>query len=136
MKYVGVIIAILMLLPYVNAASKEISNLEWKPLHPKEGDIVTIYATLPNESKDVRFEYCVGETFCSMPTSMKYENGKWIGNFTMPKAKNVEIKILVNSSVVLQANITSAEEKHTPAFEVPLIIGSFIALLVWRKRWK
>ncbi|MCD6473303.1 MAG: hypothetical protein J7K47_00110 [Thermoplasmata archaeon] len=119
----------LLLLPCTNAMS-----IDYEPKHPKKGSVVTVYATLDvNESGDVRLEYCIGDEFCSMPTPMKYENGKWVGNFTMPDAKEVEAKVLVNGDAVMSVNITAASEK-TAGFEFSLLSIALIVFLVWRRR--
>jgi len=140
MKYIALIAAIIVVFPVANAMS-----MEWEPKNPKEGDVVKIYATLGiDESHDVRYEYCVGETFCSIPQPMKYENGKWVANFTVPNAKNlglkeiksIEVKIFVDGNITIDKNITLAKEKKTPSFEfVSVIAAGFIAIL-WRKRWR
>ncbi len=130
MKYLLALVTIaLFLLPYTNAMS-----IDYEPKHPKKGEIVTVYATLDvNESSDVRLEYCIGDEFCSMPTPMKYENGKWVGNFTMPDAKEVEAKVLVDGNVVLHVNITAASKK-TAGFEFSVLSIALIAFLIWRRR--
>ena len=64
---------------------------------------------------------------------MKYENGKWVGNFTMP-AENVDITILVDGEPVWNGTITG-EEKSTPSFEIVAIIPAFIAaLIIWKRK--
>ncbi len=129
MKYLAALgIFALVLLPYANAMT-----VEWHPEHPKKGSVVTVYATLGvNESHNVKLEYCVG-TACFYP-SMKYENGKWVGSFTMPDVKNLEVKILVDGEPVWNGTI-KAEEKSTPSFEIVAIVPAFIAaLLIWKRR--
>lgn len=129
MKYLAALgIFALVLLPYASAMT-----VEWHPEHPKKGSVVTVYATLGvNESHNVKLEYCVG-TACFYP-SMKYENGKWVGNFTMP-AENVDITILVDGEPVWNGTITGEGKGNTPSFEIVAIIPAFIAtLLIWKRK--
>ena len=130
MKYVTIIALLsILLMPFAFAI-----NVNIEPTHPKKGEIVKVYATGINESHDVRLEYCVGNTFCSMPTPMHYENGKWIGNFTMPNAKSVEVNILVDGETIWNETITT-QEKSTPSFEIFVIISAFIAaMLIWKRK--
>jgi len=130
MKYVILFaVATLLVLPLVNAITVELN-----PQKPKKGEVVTVYATLnANQSQNVKLEYCVNDA-CFFQ-DMHYENGKWIGNFTMPNAKVVEVKILVDGNIVWHTNITAAE-KHTPSFEASFaIFAMFITIIMARRRW-
>ncbi len=130
MKYASLLAVLAMLiLPVANAIT-----VEWSPQKPKKGEVVTVYATLnANQSQHVKLEYCIKDA-CFFQ-DMHYENGKWVGNFTMPNAKVVEVKILVDGNIVWHTNITAAE-KHTPSFEVSFVIfAMFIAIVMARRRW-
>ncbi|MCD6172102.1 MAG: hypothetical protein J7J36_06825 [Thermoplasmata archaeon] len=128
MKWIA-ILAVLLLIPSIIAAVEP--NVSWQPEHPEKGKTVTVYVKdIQPMPENVKLEYCTS-TSCHY-ADMHYENGTWIGNFTMPAASSVNLTIIADGNDIWHGDI-NAKTSKTPGFEFIIAISS-IFFILWRKK--